>query len=101
MRSLAERDARAMEAAARAMEEATKRMEEASKAALTTNTTSNKVTNTAPSSLCKNETEDLAPPPSKRPTTEEDRLMAHAGVPSAHLKITSRGEIRNVLCFIC
>ena len=66
----AERDAMAMEAASRAMEEATRKMEEASRAA----------------ALAAEE------PPRKRLMTEEDRIMAHPGVPSAHLKITSRSE---------
>lgn len=66
----AERDAMAMEAASRAMEEATRKMEEASRAA----------------ALAAEE------PPRKRMMTEEDRIMAHPGVPSAHLKITSRSK---------
>lgn len=58
----------AMEAASRAMEEATRKMEEASRAA----------------ALAAEE------PPRKRLMTEEDRIMAHPGMPSTHLKITSR-----------
>ncbi|XP_052791466.1 AT-rich interactive domain-containing protein 3C-like isoform X2 [Mya arenaria] len=68
----AERDALAMEAASRAMEEATRKMEEASRAA----------------ALAAEE------PPRKRLMTEEDRIMAHPGMPSAHLKITSRNDGR-------
>ena len=65
-----ERDAIAMEAASRAMEEATRKMEEASRAAA------------------------LAEegPPRKRIMTEDERIMAHPGLPSAHLKITSRSK---------
>ena len=67
----AERDALAMEAASRAMEEATRKMEEASRAA----------------ALAAEE------PPRKRMMTEEDRMsMIHPGMPSAHLKITSRSK---------
>lgn len=60
----------AMEAASRAMEEATRKMEEASRAA----------------ALAAEE------PPRKRLMTEEDRIMAHPAMPSAHLKITSRSK---------
>lgn len=68
----AERDALAMEAASRAMEEATRKMEEASRAA----------------ALAAEE------PPRKRLMTEEDRIMAHPGMPSTHIKITSRNDGR-------
>lgn len=67
---VSERDAIAMEAASRAMEEATRKMEAASRAA----------------SL-----ED-APPRKRLYLSEEERLMAHAGMPSCHLKITSRSK---------
>ncbi|XP_064607728.1 AT-rich interactive domain-containing protein 3A-like isoform X1 [Liolophura sinensis] len=69
---VSERDAIAMEAASRAMEEATRKMEAASRAA----------------SL-----ED-APPRKRLYLSEEERLMAHAGMPSCHLKITSRNDGR-------
>ena len=87
VRSMAERDARAMEAATRAMEEATKRMEEASRVAVTVgaNTTTPQPTKTS----SKSPSEE---PPLKRPATEEERLMNHVGMPGAHIKITSRSE---------
>ncbi|XP_052281177.1 AT-rich interactive domain-containing protein 3C-like [Dreissena polymorpha] len=68
----AERDALAMEAASRAMEEATRKMEEASRAA----------------AMAAEE------PPRKRLMTEEDRIMPHPAMPTAHLKITSRNDGR-------
>lgn len=77
-----------MEAAARAMEEATKRMEEASQAAITRSiatSNSNSVTNSTPGM----KTEES---PAKRMLTEEEKIMAHMGMPSAHLKITSRSR---------
>lgn len=73
----AERDAMAMEAASRAMEEATRKMEEASRAA----------------ALAAEE------PPRKRLMTEEDRIMAHPGMPSTHLKITSRSKFQYGVIF--
>jgi hypothetical protein len=71
---MSERDALAMEAASRAMEEATRKMEAASRAAL-----------------------EESGPPRKRPAIQEEaeRLMVggiHAGMPSTHLKITSRSK---------
>lgn len=39
--------------------------------------------------------EDEGPPRKRLTTAEEDRLLAHAGLPSAHLKITSRGDGRS------
>ena len=69
----AERDAIAMEAASRAMEEATRKMEEASRAAALADE-----------------------PPRKRIMTEEDRIMAHPAMPTAHLKITSRSEYKDI-----
>lgn len=83
LRSLAERDARAMEAATRAMEQATKRMEQASKPSAVS--PGEKRPDSTPS--VKSEE-----PPAKRPAPEEERLMPHIGVPSAHLKITSRSK---------
>lgn len=68
-RGLTERDALAMEAASRAMEEATRKMEAARLPPL-----------------------DTGSPPRKRLLSEDDRLLAHAGMPSAHLKITSRSK---------
>ncbi|XP_041366177.1 protein dead ringer homolog isoform X2 [Gigantopelta aegis] len=70
-RGLTERDAIAMEVATRAMEEATRKMEAASR------------------------TPSVDEPARKRMTTEEERLLAHAGMPSAHLKITSRNDGRS------
>ncbi|KAK3606042.1 hypothetical protein CHS0354_025092 [Potamilus streckersoni] len=72
---LAERDALAMEAASRAMEEATRKMEEASRAA----------------ALAVEENS----PPRKRLHTDDDRIMPHASIPAAHLKITSRNDGRS------
>ncbi|XP_067665272.1 AT-rich interactive domain-containing protein 3C-like isoform X1 [Haliotis asinina] len=66
-RGLTERDAIAMEVATRAMEEATRKMEAASRT-----------------------TPIEEGPPRKRMLSEEERILAHAGMPSAHLKITSR-----------
>ena len=68
---MTERDALAMEAASRAMEEATRKMEAAR----------------LPVPM-----DSGGSPPRKRPMTEDDRLLAHAGMPSAHLKITSRSK---------
>jgi hypothetical protein len=72
-RSLAEhfteRDAIAMEAASRVMEHATRKMEEASRAA----------------AMAAEE-----PPRKRLLTSEEERLISHVGMPSTHIKITSR-----------
>ncbi|CAI9719588.1 AT-rich interactive domain-containing protein 3C-like isoform X3 [Octopus vulgaris] len=75
-RSLSERDALAMEAASRAMEEATRKMEAASRAAV-----------------------EESPPRKRLAMSEEERLLVHAGMPSAHIKITNdgRSEIDNSL----
>ena len=95
LRSMAERDARAMEAATRAMEQATKRMEQASKTASSVSPPGEKRPESRTPPI-KSEGE----PPLKRPATEEERLMAHVGMPSAHLKITSRSEqLFNMLFF--
>lgn len=77
-RSLAEhfteRDAIAMEAASRVMEHATRKMEEASRAAAMA----------------------VEEPPRKRLlTSEEERLISHVGMPSTHIKITSRNDGRS------
>lgn len=69
-RGLTERDAIAMEVATRAMEEATRKMEAASRT-----------------------TPIEEGPPRKRMLSEEERILAHAGMPSAHLKITSRSKL--------
>lgn len=62
-----------MEAASRVMEHATRKMEEASRAAAIT---------------------AAEEPPRKRLlTSEEERLISHVGMPSTHLKITSRSEL--------
>ena len=87
LRSLAERDARAMEAAAHAMEEATKRMSDVSRSPSTS---------VAPI-ISQHHRNMLAmqhkmEPPPKRLALDEDRLFAHMGMPSAHLKITSRSK---------
>ena len=83
LRALVERDARAMEAAQRAMEDATKRMEEASRAAHTP---------TPILTPAHTKQEDGLLPP-KRPMLDDHRLLAaHMGVPSTHLKITSRSK---------
>eukprot|EP00106_Octopus_bimaculoides_P009872 XP_014777314.1 PREDICTED: AT-rich interactive domain-containing protein 3A-like [Octopus bimaculoides] len=71
-RSLSERDALAMEAASRAMEEATRKMEAASRAAV-----------------------EESPPRKRLAMSEEERLLVHAGMPSAHIKITSRNDGRS------
>ncbi|XP_052100778.1 protein dead ringer homolog isoform X9 [Mytilus californianus] len=69
-----ERDAIAMEAASRVMEHATRKMEEASRAAAMV----------------------AEEPPRKRLlTTEEERLISHVGMPSTHIKITSRNDGRS------
>ena len=74
-RSLAEhfteRDAIAMEAASRVMEHATRKMEEASRAA----------------AMAAEE-----PPRKRLLTSEEERLISHVGMPSTHIKITSRSK---------
>ena len=98
LRSLAERDARAMEAAARAMEEATKCVE----AATSDSSSSRHHRDSAPSSsgapphMPRKLGSTVSPlsdePPSKRMAMEEDRIMAQMGMRSAHLKITSRGR---------
>lgn len=60
-----------MEAASRVMEHATRKMEEASRAAAMV----------------------AEEPPRKRLlTTEEERLISHVGMPSTHIKITSRSK---------
>ncbi|KAK6179209.1 hypothetical protein SNE40_011622 [Patella caerulea] len=70
-RVLTERDALAMEAASRAVEEASRKMEAASRTAID------------------------EPSPSKRMLSEEERMLLHAGFPSAHFKITSRNDGRS------
>ena len=80
-RSLTERDALAMEAASRAMEEATRKLE-ASRANLAAQTP-----------------HEDGPPRKRMALTEEDRLLAHAGLPSAHIKLTSRSECLVVLVY--
>ena len=45
-----------------------------------------------PLELATRKLNDDGGPPAKRLATEEDRLLAHAGMPSAHIKITSRGQ---------
>ena len=98
LRNMAERDQAAMEAATRAMEEATKRMEEAARPSPRMPTemppkantpNGNRETSSASSTSGSIKSEE---PPMKRPVTEEDRLMAHVGVPSAHIKITGRSK---------
>ena len=74
-----ERDALAMEAASRAMEEATRKMEAASRAAARENSR-------------ERERVDEGPERKRLAISEEDRLLVHAGMPSAHLKITSRSK---------
>lgn len=69
-----ERDAIAMEAASRVMEHATRKMEEASRAA----------------ALAADE-----PPRKRLLTSEEERLISHVGMPSTHIKITSRNDGRS------
>ncbi|KAI0208020.1 hypothetical protein LSAT2_007295 [Lamellibrachia satsuma] len=91
LRTLAERDARAMEAAARAMEEATNRMSEASRSTAPTSVTPIVSLNHHHRSMLSSQ--KMEPPP-KRMTLDEDRLAAHMGMPSAHLKITSRNDGR-------
>ena len=96
LRTLAERDARAMEAAARAMEEATNRMSEASRS------TAPPTSVTPIVSLNHHHRNMLASqkmePPPKRMALDEDRLAAHMGMPSAHLKITSRSKWHGNMC---
>ena len=89
LRTLAERDARAMEAAARAMEEATNRMSEASRSTAPTSVTPIISLNHHHRSMLSSQKME---PPHKRMTLDEDRLAAHMGMPSAHLKITSRSK---------
>ena len=119
IRSMAERDARAMEAATRAMEEATKRMEEARRVPATPEPLTMGNGNRDPmreqrerereresSSASTTPTSKSEEPPLKRLITEEERLMAHIGMPSAHIKVTSRSkyavisvyEWKNVVC---
>ncbi|KAK7115720.1 hypothetical protein V1264_001540 [Littorina saxatilis] len=74
-RGLTERDALAMEAASRAMEEATRKME----ARLP-----------VPPAM-----DSGGSPPRKRQMTEDDRMIPHVSMPSAHLKITSRNDGRS------
>ena len=98
-----------MEAAQRAMEEATKRMEEASRKAMQKEREQREMERERERDRERerererSERENKDPqhpptikspsdePPLKRLATEEERLMAHVGMPSAHLKITSRG----------
>ena len=97
LRSIAERDARAMEAAARAMEEATKRVEAATSESPSSRLTrdSTPSSSVAPPNLPRKLGSSVPSlsdePPSKRLAMEEDRIMAQMGMRSAHLKITSRG----------
>ena len=97
--SLAERDARAMEAAARAMEEATKRMEEASRATSISSAVTTKTTTTSTPTSTKL-SDPLGQPPLKRPMLDDERFMAHLGMPSAHLKITSRGKCHVLIVLV-
>ncbi len=117
LQRMAERDARAMEAAQRAMEEATKRMEEASRAAAANQREREQREHKEREREREREREQREremndrenkdpqhPPPMKSPTDEpplkrlameEERLMPHLAMPSAHLKITSRGPYIN------
>ena len=96
LRTLAERDARAMEAAARAMEEATNRMSEASRSsAPPTSVTPIVSLNHHHRNMLSSQ--KMEPPP-KRMALDEDRLAAHMGMPSAHLKITSRSKCQINTC---
>jgi len=108
LRAFAEHDARAMEAATRAMEEVSKRMEEASRAAALATAHSAGPAggvggNTGPGISVgghhpgpgTTKYVDLAAPPCKRPATlfdDEHRFLAHLGVPSARLKMTTQSE---------
>jgi len=112
LRAFAEHDARAMEAATRAMEEVSKRMEEASRAAaLATAGTPSTGRPTPggtggmgvgghhpgppPPPTAAAKYVDLAgPPPCKRPALYDDehRFLAHLGVPSARLKMTTQSQ---------
>ncbi|XP_074651200.1 AT-rich interactive domain-containing protein 3C-like [Tubulanus polymorphus] len=72
-RTIPERDHLAMEAANRAMEEATRKMEAASRASM----------------------EENQPPRKRMALEDEQRLMSHAAMSGAHLKITSRNDGRS------
>jgi len=103
LRAFAEHDARAMEAATRAMEEVSKRMEEASRAAAlaTAHSAATGGTGSAGSGItvgghhpgpATTKYVDVAAPPCKRPALfdDEHRFLAHLGVPSARLKMTTQ-----------
>ena len=106
LRAFAEHDARAMEAATRAMEEVSKRMEEASRAAVLATAHSAGTaggTGNAGAGLTvgghhpgptTTKYVDLAAPPCKRPALfdDEHRFLAHLGVPSARLKMTTQSQ---------
>jgi len=106
LRAFAEHDARAMEAATRAMEEVSKRMEEASRAAaLATahsagsagaggNTGAGITVGGHHPGAASTKYVDLSAPPCKRPALYDDehRFLAHLGVPSARLKMTTQSQ---------
>jgi len=104
LRSLAEHDARAMEAATRAMEEVSKRMEEASRAAAAM-ATSVMVTGCGNQQSHQQQLQQQAnkygevtmtSQACKRPALfdEEQRFLAQIGVPTTHLKMTSHSKSR-------
>ncbi|XP_013414420.1 AT-rich interactive domain-containing protein 3A isoform X2 [Lingula anatina] len=104
--NLSERDALAMEAASRAMEEATRKMEALTKSAIEKEKEKERERERVHKERERERERERdlergrdtdSDAPMKRlhvPMTEEQRLLAHAGMPSAHLKVTSRSDGR-------
>lgn len=89
LRSLAEHDAQAMEAATRAMEEVSKRIE-ASRVGVASSVMSS-MSNL--SSVMNVSTKFDETPPCKRPAMlDDERFLAHMGMHSAHIKMTNQSE---------
>ena len=113
LRAFAEHDARAMEAATRAMEEVSKRMEEASRAAALATAHSAGTAGTGNPGAgvavgghhpgpATSKYVDVSAPPCKRPALfdDEHRFLAHLGVPSARLKMTTQSLYTTLLSFM-
>ena len=90
LRSLADHDAQAMEAATRAIEEVTKRIEEVSRVDASRNHMSSSGV-MGPSMNSSSKYDDM--PPCKRPALfDEGRFLAQMGLHSTHIKMTNRSK---------